>query len=664
MDYFDSRFFNLMKIHIYFLMFLTSSTVLGQQVEWASNVLEYSSERSPIQYAAIQILGEPNVMPHGGEHPGAWSPAKPDGQEFITVEFKNCLSIRQIAIAESFNPGALSAIFAISKEGESYKLIQLEKQPLGLTGSMFNFFLPATSYLVKAIRLEFDGSRVEGYFNIDAIAISDTEWPIEAQVRVNPGLRGDLSLEPLGDKVNSPHNELRPLLSPDGTELYFTRQFFLENDQGSEDPGNIWVSQYNSETKKWDDAVALGPAVNTDDEDYMSALMSQGSGILALVGKKTTKGKGSKHKLMLTDNLSDSWREPVPLDFVTNPEFEGQLDFTLSENRRTMVLAVMRGDSYGDQDLYVSFLQRNGLWSDPLSLGMTINTVARESSPFLSKDGKTLFFASAGFSGMGGSDIYSSTRIDDTWQNWTEPENLGPIINTDKDEFYFVLPDNSDFAYFSRFVTEDNADVFKVSLPLYEMPVKEKKLIITLRDKNTREKVEGSLKFINDGQDFSGNAFALVSTENQFVVAIRSEGYYPINETFEIEATEECLSKEIFLDPVDRVLAFNRIRFRSNAIAFLKDSYVDLKTVASILKSHSEIKLAIESHTDDVGSSAANLALSEKRGQVVFEYLVSEGVKTDRLKVLWFGETQPIATNETKEGRRKNRRVEFRVLLD
>ena len=135
-----------------------------------------------------------------------------------------------------------------------------------------------------------------------------------------------------------------------------------------------------------------------------------------------------------------------------------------------MVMAVERFDSYGGKDLYVSFLQDDGKWTEPKNLGNDINTAHTEDSPYLAADDETLYFSSKGYSGFGGADIYISRRLDDTWQNWTDPENLGRDINSSEDDRFFNIPPSGKYAYFSQSNTELDADIVRIPLPIFFQP--------------------------------------------------------------------------------------------------------------------------------------------------------------------------------------------------
>src|SRR6187549_1081454 len=155
------------------LVLSLSISLRGQQVQWASKVIEFSSQLTEVQYAADQVLGKPNVMPAGGQNPNAWTPDKPKRKEFIKVGFDKPIQIEQIAIAESHNPSALSAVFVYDEAGKEYLIRNVNPMSVPLQGRMLNIFMSKTAYKVAAVKLEFDGAALTDYFSIDAIAISD-----------------------------------------------------------------------------------------------------------------------------------------------------------------------------------------------------------------------------------------------------------------------------------------------------------------------------------------------------------------------------------------------------------------------------------------------------------------------------------------------------------
>ncbi len=163
-------------------------------------------------------------------------------------------------------------------------------------------------------------------------------------------------------------------------------------------------------------------------------------------------------------------RLPKPLEIENDYNFNEKANYFMANTRTALLMSVEREDSRGDRDLYVSFQKNDSLWSSPLNLGEMVNSAGEESAPFLASDNKTLYFSSNGFSGFGGSDVYMTKRLDDTWTNWSEPENLGPDINTKLDDLFFNIPSTSEYAYYSREVAQDNADIYRVKMPVFLAP--------------------------------------------------------------------------------------------------------------------------------------------------------------------------------------------------
>ncbi|HLT73208.1 MAG TPA: hypothetical protein VKZ75_11175, partial [Cyclobacteriaceae bacterium] len=172
-----------MKKILPLILFIGSFSIAeAQVVQWATSVIEFSSELTPVQYSAQQALGKPNVLPAGGQNPNAWTPNKPNRKEFIKLGFINPISVRQVAIAESHNPSALYRILLYDEAGNEHEINVLNPSSIPLKGRMLNVFTEPTPYKVAAVKLEFDGAAVPEYFAIDAVAITDSNYPIIADI--------------------------------------------------------------------------------------------------------------------------------------------------------------------------------------------------------------------------------------------------------------------------------------------------------------------------------------------------------------------------------------------------------------------------------------------------------------------------------------------------
>ncbi len=640
---------------------IISTEISAQQIEWASEVVDFSDEASPVEFSSLQVLGEPNVLPVADMSPNSWTPGSSKTEHFITVGFDNPLRIRQTAIAEAYNAGAIKQVSAFDESGNEQLLYTLVPRKSEQKGRMFNFFMNQTDFLVTQLKIVFDGRLYNGQFFIDAIGISDSDIPIRALVNENILVRKDINVEPLSNNINSPQNEIRPLLSPNGKTLYFTRNNAPDNEGGTKDPEDIWLSHYNEETKAWEVATNAGAPLNNKGKNFINAISSYGDMTLAVLGNEYGKGDKMKSGVSISNSSNGNWSNPVALEFSNNPNLGDDFDFTMSRDHKVILIATKRGDTNGGKDIYVSFLQQTAVWSEPLNIGSTVNTVSDESSPYLDKDGKTLYFSSTGFSGFGQNDIYVTHRLDETWRNWSVPQNLGPEINSEFDDQYFNIPQEGDYAYFSRFVGENNADIHRVKLPLYENSIEMIAVHARIIDEHTGESVVATVK-VNQKMAMEGNSFSIdLEAGKMYRCRVEAEGYILHDELVDLSdrSISEQLDVEIRLKKKDEIITFENITFGSSQAMLLEKSFGSLNEIARLLRENPGIKLEIASHTDNIGTDRDNLELSKLRAEVIRGYLVEQGADPNYITLSWYGESQPVASNETEEGRRKNRRVEF-----
>src|SRR5579859_3130513 len=444
----------------------------GQSVQWASKVIEFSSELTPLQYAASQALGKPNVLPAGGQNPNAWTPDKPKRSEFIKLGYATPLQIRQVAIAESYNPGSLFKVYIYEETGAEHLVGTFNPQAIPIVAQMRNVFFEKTTYKVNAVKLEFDGKALPDYFSIDAVAISDSNYPIIANIDKPELLEKGLLIEHLDKNVNSEFNDLNALLSPDGKTLYFSRQNHPENAGGVKDKEDIWYSELGPDGK-WTLAKNAGATLNNAYPNFVNSVTSatpDGKAVILVLGNQYKDNGKMLSGVSISNNIGGQWTTPKTLRIKNDYNYSDRAHYFLSNTQRVLLMSVDREDTKGGRDIYVSFSQNDSIWSEPLNLGDDINTAGEESTPFLALDDRTLYFSSNGYSGYGGSDIYMSKRLDDTWTKWSDPQNMGPEINSKTDDIFFNIPATSDYAYFSRAITPENFDIFRVKMPVFKNP--------------------------------------------------------------------------------------------------------------------------------------------------------------------------------------------------
>ena len=451
---------------------LLSFLSFGQSVQWASKVIQFSSELTSIQYSAKQALGKPNVLPAGGQNPNAWTPDKPKRSEFIKLGYATPMQIRQIAIAESFNPGALYKVYVYDESGKEYLIYSFIPEAKPIQSRMLNVFMAKTPYKVAAIKLEYDGKAVPDYFSIDAVAITDSNYPIIADIVKPELLASGLDIERLDKNVNSEYNDYNALISPDGKTMYFSRQNHPDNIGGIKDREDIWYSELGPDGK-WQLAKNAGPTINNAYPNFVNAVTNatpDGQAVLLVLGNQYKDNGTMTAGVSVSNNIGGKWTKPKSMEIKNNYNYSDKAHYFLSNTQKVMLMSVDREDTHGGRDLYVSFAQNDSTWSEPLNLGQVVNTSGDDGTPFLASDDKTLYYSSNGFSGYGGQDIYVTKRLDDTWTNWSEPQNMGPEINSKNDDMFFNIPSTSEFAYFSRAVTPENFDIFRVKMPFYKNP--------------------------------------------------------------------------------------------------------------------------------------------------------------------------------------------------
>ncbi len=670
------------------------STLVSQEtVSWGTQIIDISSEYSPYEYSAIQALYRPNVPPQGGESPNAWRPKSKDKEEFIMVSFGNPIKAKQVAIAESENPGAVKAVYGYDTDYNEYTLFELTARDLPIESRLLNLFFEETSYEIQAIRVVLDCSINDGYNAIDAIGISASNIPINVLINIATEVNKSIEADKLSTNVNSDYVEHSPIVSPDGKKLYFSRQFHPENIGGVNDAEDIWVSELDEETGEWLPAKNVGAPLNTPGPNFISSIsIVNGKEVLVLGNRYGKKGR-------MYTGVSQSTREgetfsdPVGIDIENEYNYSPNADFFLTDGGNAMLLSAERDDTYGARDLYVSFKQSDGTWSEPLNLGEDINTTGEDESPFMAEDGKTLYFSSDGYKGYGGADVYVSFKLDDSWTKWSEPENLGPGINKSGDDEYFSIPPTGQNLYFTRSEEGEDSDIFTfkvsdlfvdglVDNPLassvdHLMP--EEELLITIKgtvlDAKTKQPVENAdvlIERLPDGQDIgratlnsSGEFIFTVKGKAKYGLIGEAEGYISEDENLDFTnlSKSDTVSVDINIFPIEKgeTITLNNIFFDFDKSELKTSSYPELNRILDFMNKEKIEIILIKGHTDSVGPDDYNLALSGRRAKAVMDFFIRSGISRDRLAYKAFGETEPKVSNETEDGRSQNRRVEFEI---
>lgn len=660
-----------------FFLTITALRASAQNEQWASKIIGVSSEYTSgngQQYRAVQVLGKPNKLPQGETGATAWRPEQPDkGIEWIKVGFETPLSIRQIAIAENFGAGCITTIFAYDSQNKEYNIYTSKPETTQRGAGILRVWLPKlTEYKVASLKIVLDTKRVKDWNEIDAVAISASETPIEASINLAKNVPKELKKENLGANVNSKANEVAPVISPDGKTIYFTRYDHPENLKNSEDY-DVWFAEEKEGV--WQKARNMGTPVNNIRENSI-CYISPDDRTALLMNIYRPDGTLSKGVSVSRKNRN-GWTFPQEVrlqSYVNEHSFSG---FYISPNGKVMVLSLQDANTRGGADLYVSFLQTNGTWSAPANMGAGINTADDEFTPFLATDNKSLYFTSNGRSGYGEMDIYVSRRLDDSWTQWSEPENLGPAFNTSDYEAHFTIPASGAYAYFC---SSENSlgefDIFRIKLPESVRPIPTIMLQGSVIDQKTKQTVaaEVIVEDLDQKQppqriDYDpavGDFKIVLDTQKQYGLTAQRKGYQAAGTIVDLTKEKQYreIRREIVLTPIEigQKITLNTIRFAQSKFDLLPSSLPELDRIAQMMTENSSMEILLEGHTDNVGNFEANVQLSKDRVEEVKRYLTTKNINAARIQTKGYGPTRPVAPNTSEESRKQNRRVEFSIL--
>ncbi len=498
---------------------------------------------------------------------------------------------------------------------------------------------------------------------------------VKHKINLVPGIKYTGKPENLGYNVNTRSSEICPIVTPDGQGLFFIRVYDPENTGGTSDYSDIYYAKSGTDGK-WQMAANMKKPLNNSSTNSAMSVTPDGN-TLFLLHTYNSDGSFKAGGLSTSNRSGSSWEIPQDLTIIDHYNLNEYNEFCMSNDKKIIVMALEREQTFGVKDLYVSFQLDNGLWSTPLNLGPVVNTKKGEISPFLAADNTTLYFSSDGHPGYGNNDIFLTRRLDDTWTNWSKPENLGKPINTNDWDAYYSVPASGEFAYFvSAKSGYGNSDIFRIKLPEMAKP----RPVVLVKGKVLNQKTNTPLQaIINyfDLQDADNYGTAMSNPETGYYqitlpagrlygFLASSDQYISVNENVDLKDLDEYkeLERDLYLVPIviGEKVRLNNIFFETGKWDLLPESFTELDKLVKILNDNQTMEIEINGHTDNVGNDESNLTLSQKRAASVVNYLLSKGIVSTRLDSAGFGETQPVATNDTDEGRALNRRVEFVIV--
>lgn len=506
--------------------------------------------------------------------------------------------------------------------------------------------------------------------------------------------------------LNSPLDEQNPLLSADGKTLFLTIAHHPQNVGGKKDPGDIWISRFNG--AGWSSPTHGGTVLNNRSYNAVAAVSNNGQQVVLHGHYDPTGATARTQGIAISSWTNSGWSQPSN---VSIPYFHNRSNLitgALSPDGNHFVFSADSYGTFGVEDLYVS-VKENGRWSEPKNLGGMINTALQELSPALSADGKTLYFSSNGRKGFGSFDVYSATRMDEGWTNWSEPVNIGDRVNSSGRELYF-RPFDQGFALYTSTTNSDGYGDVKLWSP--ETPFPKRDTLVVATDQTIKlvapvsttvvektpaadsvvitpvrpvkpvvnlygkvlsasgETIEAKIRFIfdskllNEAKSTEVGYSINLEPRRDYQVIIEAPGFVSVLETLNLAGfAMKSLEMNYQLQPVSVGTTVNlkHVLFAQAKTDILPESFPELDVVVSFLQTNPRVKIELAGHTDNRGVHEDNIRLSQQRVNKVKEYLVTKGIDAKRITGKGYGGMKPIASNETEELRKLNRRVEFTI---
>ena len=510
------------------------------------------------------------------------------------------------------------------------------------------------------------------------------------------------AVENLGPQVNSEYNEINPMIAPDGKTLYFARISHPNNTHGAKGSQDIWFSEIDTPSGKWGPARRMGFPLNKD--EYNCAYSITPDGQTMLIKGQYNNGNYETRGFSLSKKTATGWSPPQKMDIPNYVNMsKGQFDCGfLSADGKVLLMAFSEKKNSKEDDIYVSFRQKDGSWSKPMDLGVEVNSKFTETTPFLAPDGATLYFSSNREGGLGSNDIYVCKRVDKTWKHWSKPVNLGPSVNTDGYDAYYTLGASGDYAYLTTFKnTLGKGDIVRVKLgdtgtqpgndpgkvgggnddvaakPDLTRPDPVALISGKVIDQTTGKPIEARIVYqtLPDGAEageatsdpLTGEYKIVLPYGQKYSMRAIAKDFIAEGDNIDLtkpEAFREIKGKELKLVPIEvgRTVRLNNIFFDTGKAELRSESSPELDRLITTLNETPKMVIEVRGHTDNTGSNEVNNKLSQDRADAVREYFISKGIEPDRVASKGFGETKPVATNDTDAGKQQNRRVEFVIV--
>ncbi|MDD3890956.1 MAG: OmpA family protein [Bacteroidales bacterium] len=501
------------------------------------------------------------------------------------------------------------------------------------------------------------------YFDLDYVT-----QQIEACKRAKSMLKEKISVNEEAFPIL--HGEsylLPPAISFDGKTMVFTQQEKFYD--------AIYISE-KKKTGEWDTPINITLDLAIEGDVYSTAINHDGTTIFLF---KNDRGTGN---LYTSEKKNGKWEKAQKMGKQINTR-SWETFASISPDGKTLFFSSNRKGGKGGLDIYYSELKPDGSWGSAINIGESINTPFNEEAPYMTPDGKTLFFISQGHNSIGGYDIFYSEKVDEN--QWSSPTNMGYPINTTDDEMAFfplsktealvshveknkpnvrqikkisisTAPEIIEILLTGNITLDDNSEISADYIGIEITNSKTKENIANLKAKEQTGKFSIKLPV----GEYLLTATANEYTTKQLSVVIPesfSQPEYPVN--------INLIPKEVTSGEYHSI---SSILFDFNEFELKQEVLFELEKLYAILLEHPSIHIEVCGHTDSKGSAKHNRELSLKRANAVIDYIVAKGIDSTRFIARGASAFENIAANfkpdgsDNPEGRCLNRRASIKII--
>ena len=493
----------------------------------------------------------------------------------------------------------------------------------------------------------------------------------------------DIFVKNLGPTINTQYSEHSPVISSDDKLLIFTSRG--ENVTGAS--GKVSDSKNKSiaadgeyyedifeakriDDENWEKPRSLSGVLNGKGHDASTQLFDNDTKLLMY-------RNDNNGDIFVADKSGGDWSAPKPLDGNINSKaYEG--DAFISPDGLTLTFATGKYSEDGTLDLYQSTRSAMGSdWGTARTLGANINTKFDDDSPYISKDGKTLYFSSRGHNTMGGYDIFKS-EYDEAGRKWGPAQNMGYPINTPDDDSYYRLSPDGSYAYLSsyRIGGYGEKDIYTINY-IKNATIKGK--VFSSKDSTT---VIPGVELVFSGAQADKTALSFrdvtkpdgayqvaVLSGRTYKVAVSKDGKNIETQEFPVPVSTNdstTITKNFYVNYIDTTssgMAFKNIYFDTDKYKLRPESITELNNISQVLMANPGINMSIEGHCDSRNTDEYNMVLGQNRAEAAYNYLKKQGIAETRMTTVSYGERRPAAPNDSPENMQLNRRDEFKVVL-